>query len=124
MSPYWLHPDGRLDGARRLRPRNHGPFPDGPPRGNGHWIAGEWVALADGIAAAVPPGPDQVLALRVAEALVRDEGVRGRRLEVTVSGTVVILDGEIESPDARTAAGICVRSTPGVSEVVNRLIVG
>jgi hypothetical protein len=123
MSPYWLHPDEWPDGGRHLRPRNHGPFPAGSPRGNADPVAGEWAALPVRCRAGADPDPDQVLALRVAEGLVRDQAVRGRRVEVTVVDTVVILDGEIESPHARSAAEDCARATPGVSEVANRLVV-
>jgi BON domain-containing protein len=105
MSPYWLHPDEWPEGGRHLRPRNHGPFPAAAPRADAE------------------PDPDRVLALRVAEGLVRDQAVRGRRVEVTVVGTVVTLDGELESPHARSAAETCARATPGVSEVANRLVI-
>jgi hypothetical protein len=123
MSPYWLHPDEWPEGGRHLRPRNHGPSPAVSPRANAEWIAGGW-AVPPARPRAVPdPDPDRVLALRVAEGLVRDQAVRGRRVEVTVVDTVVTLDGEIESPHARSAAEICARATPGVSEVANRLVV-
>jgi len=143
MSPYWLHPDEWPDGGRHLRPRNHGPFPAASPRANAQWIGGQWIGgqwiggqwiggqwIAGGWGAPPArsraggdPDPDQVLALRVAEGLVRDQAVRGRRVEVTVVDTVVTLDGELESADARSAAEICARATPGVSEVANRLVV-
>jgi hypothetical protein len=121
MSPYWLHPDSWPEGGTH-RARNHGP--------RNHWtsVAGSLRANADWVA--MPawfggdlPDPDRALALRVAEELVRDQAVRGRRVEVTVRGTMVILDGEIESAHARSAAEICARATPGVSDVANRLIV-
>ena len=121
MSPYWLHPDEWPDGGRHLRPRNHGPFPAASPRANAQRIGGQWGGLP--ARSCADPDPDQVLALRVAEGLVRDQAVRGRRVEVTVVGTVVTLDGELESADARSAAEICARATPGVSAVANRLAV-
>jgi hypothetical protein len=122
MSPYWLHPDSWPDGGSHHRPRNHGPrnhwtSPAGSLRANADWIPmPAWFG-------GEVPDPDRALALRVAEELIRDQAVRGRRVEVTVRGTVVILDGEIESPHARSAAEICARAIPGVSEVANRLIV-
>jgi hypothetical protein len=123
MSPYWLHPDEWPEGGRHLRPRNHGPSPAASPRANAEWIAGGCAPLPARSRTDAEPDPDRVLALRVAEGLVRDQAVRGRRVEVTVVDTVVILDGELESPQARSAAEICARATPGVSEVANRLAV-
>jgi hypothetical protein len=123
MSPYWLHPDEWPEGGRHLRPRNHGPSPAASPRANAEWISGGWGAPPARPRAGADPDPDRALALRVAEGLVRDQAVRGRRVEVTVVDTVVILDGEIESAQARSAAELCARATPGVSAVANRLIV-
>jgi hypothetical protein len=128
MSPYWLHPDEWPDGGRHLRPRNHGPSPAASPRANaqwigGQWIGGEWAAPPARSRTGADPDSDQVLALRVAEGLVRDQAVRGRRVEVTVVDAVVTLDGELESPHARSAAEDCARATPGVSAVANRLVV-
>lgn len=66
---------------------------------------------------------DEWLVGRAAEALATDPDVYGRRLEILVQNGVVILLGELESPQAREAAGRRVWTVEGVMDVCNRLTV-
>ncbi|WP_164842738.1 BON domain-containing protein [Actinoplanes solisilvae] len=57
----------------------------------------------------------------VAAALACNVRVRGRRLEVLVQNQVVILLGEVDSEEARLAAGIVAWAVPEVYDVCNGL---
>ena len=67
---------------------------------------------------------DEQLVHLVAEGLAGDRAVRGRHVDVTVQNCVVIMEGFVDSPEAKAAAGHRVWSIPGVHDVCNRLIVG
>jgi osmotically-inducible protein OsmY len=45
------------------------------------------------------------------------------QIRVDVDHRVIVLDGEVESPDARRAAGDDAWDTPGVMDVSNQLVV-
>lgn len=85
---------------------NSGPGPDG-----GDDDFAEW---ADA---------DEQLVDRAAQALRCDPRVYGRLLHIMVQNRVVILVGEVGSPEARTAAASRAWSVPGVYDVCNRLTV-
>jgi osmotically-inducible protein OsmY len=65
---------------------------------------------------------DEILVDVVAGRLMSERRVRGRRVLVTVQNRVVILEGEVDSADAKQAAGSRVWATPGVFDVCNRLV--
>ena len=64
---------------------------------------------------------DEHLAEQVAQALSSDPRVRGTRLEITVQNGVVILEGRLDSPEAREAARLRVWTLPGVHDVCDAL---
>ncbi|WP_250034142.1 BON domain-containing protein [Paractinoplanes maris] len=59
---------------------------------------------------------DEQLAEQVAAALSSDPLIRGRRLEIIVQDGVVILQGELDSEEAREAARHRVWTLPGVRD--------
>ena len=65
---------------------------------------------------------DELLVEMVADRLVADVRVRGRRMRVAVQNGVVILEGRVDSPEAKTAAGKQAWATPGVVDVCNMLV--
>ena len=65
---------------------------------------------------------DEVLVDLVADRLVADVQVRGRNLRVTVQNCVVILEGSVESAEAKAAAGRQAWATPGITDVCNMLV--
>ena len=60
---------------------------------------------------------------RVVAELTRDRRIQGGRVVVTVQNTVVILEGEVLSAEAWTAAARSAWAVPGVTDVANRLTV-
>jgi osmotically-inducible protein OsmY len=64
---------------------------------------------------------DEELAERVAKALSSDPLVRGTRLEILVQNGVVVLQGELDSAEAREAARLRVWTLPGVHDVCDVL---
>ncbi len=64
---------------------------------------------------------DEWLVHLVAEALAADQRIRGRHVDVTVQNCVVIMEGLVDSAEARSAAGSRAWSTPGVYDVCNLL---
>jgi osmotically-inducible protein OsmY len=78
------------------------------------WLDEHWVARRSA---------DDWLAGEAAEALAKDPLVHGRRLEILVQNGVVILTGELASPQARAAAGRRAWSVEGVTDVCNRVTV-
>jgi osmotically-inducible protein OsmY len=65
---------------------------------------------------------DDILLDAVAGRLLSESRVRGRRVLVSVQNRVVILEGEVDSEDAKEAAGTRAWSTPGVFDVCNLLV--
>ncbi|MCO8271708.1 BON domain-containing protein [Actinoplanes sp. TRM 88003] len=64
---------------------------------------------------------DEHLAEQVAQALRSNPRVRGTRLEITVQNGVVILEGTLDSTDAREAARVTAWTIPGVHDVCDAL---
>lgn len=77
----------------------------------GSWIADEVIDA------------ENFLVGHIADELLRDPDVRAGELIVGVQNGVVILEGEVESPDTVSAAGRCAWSVPGVRDVCNMLVV-
>jgi osmotically-inducible protein OsmY len=69
-----------------------------------------------------PMGEDEILVDVVAGRLMAESRISGRRVIVTVQNRVVILEGEVDSEDAKQAAGSRAWSTPGVFDVCNLLV--
>ncbi|MEV6489079.1 BON domain-containing protein [Actinoplanes sp. NPDC051633] len=69
-----------------------------------------------------PPVGDDILVDLVAGGLLAESCVRGRRVTVMVQNRVVILEGEVDSEEAKKAAGRRAWSTPGVFDVCNLLV--
>lgn len=115
MIPPWLDSDGTDDRDRWPDTRAFGAQPDGD-RG----VDGE--AFATEPAAAICR-PDDRLAAQLADVLRCDPLVHGRHLEILVQNRVAILLGELDSTEARTAAGRRAWTVPGVHDVCNRLTV-
>lgn len=65
---------------------------------------------------------DEVLVELVADRLLADVQVRGQNMLVTVQNCVVILEGHVESPEAKDAAGRQAWATPGIYDVCNLLV--
>nr|WP_221383139.1 BON domain-containing protein [Actinoplanes polyasparticus] len=65
---------------------------------------------------------DDRLADLAAEELSSDPRIRGSRLEISVQNGVVILQGELESEDAREAARRRAWSLPGIRDVCDVVI--
>jgi len=65
---------------------------------------------------------DERLAHLVADRLIAEPAIRGGQLVITVQNRVVILDGRIDSTEAKAAASRQAWSTPGVYDVCNRLV--
>lgn len=65
---------------------------------------------------------DDALVERVAERLVAEAEVRGRLVRVMVQNSVVILEGNVDSPADKAAAGRLAWATPGVFDVCNMLL--
>ena len=121
MVPFPPDPDDQ--GAPSDRSRDGGRMP--------YDIAGEW---RDGHGcwqrSPAEPGTDddflvdevdEALVDRVAERLVAEAEIRGRRVRVMVQNSVVILEGTVDSADVRAAAGRLAWATPGVVDVCNML---
>jgi osmotically-inducible protein OsmY len=66
---------------------------------------------------------DEWLAQEAAGALRHDPLVRGTYLEIIVQNRVVVLRGDMDSPEAREAAGRRIWTLPGVADVSNQLSV-
>lgn len=66
---------------------------------------------------------DQRLLDEVSRALLSDPAVTDGTIEVNVQNGVAILDGDIGSPEARTAAMAAAASVPGVRDVCDVLFV-
>ncbi|GGL19676.1 BON domain-containing protein [Mangrovihabitans endophyticus] len=64
---------------------------------------------------------DEALVEGVAERLVADTTIRGRRVQVTVQNCVVILEGNVDTAESKDAAGRQAWATPGVYDVCNML---
>jgi hypothetical protein len=65
---------------------------------------------------------DEVLVELVADRLLADVQVRAQNMLVTVQNCVVILEGQVESPEAKEAAGRQAWATPGIHDVCNLLV--
>jgi osmotically-inducible protein OsmY len=91
------------------------PYPDGWPYASHHSSTPEPRDAAS--------EADLRLVRRVAAGLLGDPAVRGDHIDVTAQNRVVILQGEVDSAYARTAAGHRTWGTPGVLDVCNRLVV-
>ncbi len=76
--------------------------------------------------AVVPTGDvvDEQIAARVTEALERGFLVDADKIDVTVQDGVVILEGKVPSWNSRNLVLNIVRSTPGVVDIDNRLLLG
>ncbi|MEU4245692.1 BON domain-containing protein [Actinoplanes sp. NPDC026619] len=85
------------------------------------WFGSGWSPGSD--AGTSNLGTDEWIADRTVMALCRDPAVRGRRFEVLVQNRVIILNGDVGSTQARTAAGRRAWSVPGVFDVANCLTV-
>lgn len=101
MYPLWRHSDEWRGPARYA----------GEPGRHHRRPAGEW---SDG---------QEWLLRRVVAELTRDRRIQGGRVVVTVQNTVVVLEGEVLSAEAWTAAGRAAWAVPGVTGVANRLTV-
>lgn len=91
------------------------PYPDG-----------EWPAtpVPDGLDFEEFGDPlDELLARRVAERFVQDPEIRSGHVVIAVQNRVAILQGRLDSPQARDAAGRQAWATPGIFDVCNRLAV-
>lgn len=100
MYPLWRHSD-----------EWRGPIWYGDPGRHHLRPADEW---SDG---------QEWLLRRVVAELTRDRRIQGGRVVVTVQNTVVVLEGEVVSAEAWTAAARAAWAVPGVSDVANRLTV-
>lgn len=63
------------------------------------------------------------LKANIEKALVRNAETDARNILVKVEGNKVILKGTVSSPAERKAAAETARSAPGITEVVNRIVV-
>jgi hypothetical protein len=97
----WAWPDDFFDNRR--------------PQGGGP-------AAADRESAAATDIRDTRLAYSVAQRLVSEPRVHGRRLTVEAQNGVAILSGVVDDEEARSAAGEAARSTAGVRDVCNMLV--
>lgn len=80
------------------------------------------IGITDNIALKALPIPAQ-LTDRIQDALTRQAMREARRIEVTVDGSVVTLNGHVHSWAERIAAEGATWSAPGVSRVVNQLTI-
>lgn len=101
MYPLWRHSDEWRGPAR------YGSTPGRHHRGP----ADEW------------SDSQEWLLRRVVAELTRDRRIQGGRVVVTVQNTVVILEGEVRTAEAWTAAARSAWAVPGVTDVANRLTV-
>jgi hypothetical protein len=102
MYPLWRHSDEWRGPAR---------YGSEPGRHHHRRPADDW---SDG---------QEWLLRRVVAELTRDRRIQGGRVVVTVHNTVVVLEGEVLSGEAWTAASRAAWAVPGVSDVANRLTV-
>lgn len=123
MIPPWLNSEGDDDRDRWPAAKAFG---TDPAENLDDDEAGEWIRDTDVFAErhATPTRPsDNWLAALIAKALQCDPCVHGRRLEILVQNQVAILIGELDSAEARAAAGRLAWTVPGVQDVCNRLTV-
>ncbi|GLZ01123.1 BON domain-containing protein [Actinoplanes sp. NBRC 103695] len=67
--------------------------------------------------------PDEFLLDLVPSRLIATSQIRGKQVTVMVQNGVVILEGPVDSTDAKDAASGLVWSTPGVRDLCNLLAV-
>lgn len=89
------------------------PFTDPDDGQDGDFDVTAWVARLNA---------DDRLAGLAAEALSSDPLIRGSHLEVIVQNGVVILQGELESEDAREAARQRAWTLPGIRDVCDAVV--